>query len=84
MVQTLIRIADWVLCGHISDITYQRDAYRKAYKEKLQNSIDANKALVQLHDEYHELRAIVRTYREKEARIAHQKRESYKRIRNAR
>lgn len=64
-------------------MTYQRNAYKKAYKEKLQNSIDANKALVQLYDEYHELRAIIRAYREKEARIAQQKRESYKRIRNA-
>lgn len=83
MVQTLIKIADWFLCGYISDMTYQRDAYKKAYKEKLQNSIDANKALVQLYDEYHELRAIIRTYREKKARIAHQKRESYRRIKNA-
>jgi len=66
MVQRIINLFDWILCGYITDMTYQRDAYKKAYREKLEICKKANKELTDAYAEINELKDALKHYKEKQ------------------
>ena len=68
MEQKIIKLFDWILCGHISDL---------AYKSKLIELNNLHRDISRLRDENLELMDVIRRHKEKEARIKQQKRESY-------
>ena len=66
MVERIIHLFDWILCGYITDMTYQRNAYRKAYREKLEICKKANKELTDAYAEINELRDSLKYFKEKQ------------------
>lgn len=72
---TIIRFIDWVTDGYVSDLQYQLEMY------KAKHSSMAKRINHLVSDNNHLLMEVQR-YKEKEARIKQQKRESYHRNKN--
>ena len=77
MEQKIIKLFDWILCGHISDLAYKSDFFENAYKSKLIELNNLHRDISRFRDENLELMDVIRRHKEKEARIKQQKRESY-------
>lgn len=77
MEQKIMNLFDWILCGHISGLQHKANIYQMAYKEKLVELDQALKDVGKLGNENYKLREQLIMYKEKEARVTQQKRESY-------
>lgn len=82
MEQKIIKLFDWILCGYISGLEHKSNIFEMAYKEKLAELDQALADVSKLGNDNYQLREKLVFYKEKEARIKQQKRESYLRIKN--
>ena len=79
MYDKYIKFLDWLSGGLIFDLDYQVNAYKEAIELQnkriagLHERLDANKRII------NDLTNVVTDYKQKEAKIAKQKRESYHR-----
>lgn len=79
MYDKYIKFLDWLSGGMIFDLDYQANAYKEVIEMQnkriagLHDRLDANRMTID------ELKAVLTEYKEKEAKIAKQKRESYHR-----
>ena len=79
MYDKYIKFLDWLSGGLIFDLDYQTNAYKEVIEMQnkriagLHDRLDANRMTID------ELKAVLTEYKEKEAKIAKQKRESYHR-----
>ena len=79
MYDKYIKFLDWLSGGMIFDLDYQANAYKEVIEMQnkriagLHDRLDANRMTID------ELKAVLTDYKEKEAKIAKQKRESYHR-----
>ena len=80
MYDKYIKFLDWLSGGMIFDLDYQANAYKEVIEMQnkriagLHDRLDANRMTID------ELKAVLTEYKEKEAKIAKQKRESYHRM----
>jgi hypothetical protein len=79
MYDKYIKFLDWLSGGMIFDLDFQANAYKEVIEMQnkriagLHDRLDANRMTID------ELKAVLTDYKEKEAKIAKQKRESYHR-----
>jgi uncharacterized coiled-coil protein SlyX len=79
MYDKYIKFLDWLSGGMIFDLDFQANAYKEVIEMQnkriagLHDRLDANRMTID------ELKAVLTEYKEKEAKIAKQKRESYHR-----
>jgi hypothetical protein len=79
MYDKYIKFLDWLSGGMIFDLDFQANAYKEVIEMQnkriagLHDRLDANRMTID------ELKAVLTEYKEKEAKIAQQKRESYHR-----
>ena len=79
MYNKYIKFLDWLSGGMIFDLDFQANAYKEVIEMQnkriagLHDRLDANRMTID------ELKAVLTEYKEKEAKIAKQKRESYHR-----
>ena len=79
MYDKYIKFLDWLSGGLIFDLDFQANAYKEVIEMQnkriagLHDRLDANRMTID------ELKAVLTEYKEKEAKIAKQKRESYHR-----
>ena len=79
MYDKYIKFLDWLSGGMIFDLDYQANAYKEVIEMQnkriagLHDRLDANRMTID------ELKAVLTEYKEKEAKIAKQKRDSYHR-----
>jgi hypothetical protein len=79
MYDKYIKFLDWLSGGMIFDLDYQANAYKEVIEMQnkriagLHDRLDANRMTID------ELKTVLTEYKEKEAKIAKQKRESYHR-----
>jgi len=77
MEQKIKSLFDWILCGYISGLEHKSNIFEMAYKEKLAELDQALADVSKLGNDNFKLREKLVLYKEKEARIKQQKRESY-------
>lgn len=73
MEQAIIKFLDWFTNGYVGDLELQNEVYKK-------NLDDYRKIIIEKEIELNQARDLLKNYRNKEARIKIQKRQSYLRL----